>query len=112
MIPNLLSTLALNIWYNMMMLISGALFLLSAMGLLPLLPAMQAMLFTSGIFLVCFGERCNHYPNNLDIPVYDEFGNMFIQTCRLNKRINTIPGIIMDIVGGLILVYAMIKLFI
>ncbi|MCO6555533.1 MAG: hypothetical protein J6572_11070, partial [Gilliamella sp.] len=112
MIPNLLSTLGLNIWYNMMMLISGALFLLSAMGLLPLLPATQTMLFASGIFLVSFGERCNHYPENLNIPVYDDFGNMFGRRCKLNPRINTVPGIIMDIVGGLILVYATIKLFI
>jgi hypothetical protein len=111
MIPNLLSTLALNIWYNMMMLISGALFLLSAMGLLPLLPATQAMLFTSGIFLVSFGERCNHLQGNREYPIYVP-GGLFTRTVKVNERINTIPGIIMDIVGGLILVYAMIKLFI
>lgn len=94
-----------------MMLISGAIFLLSAMGFIPALPTTQTMLFTSGIFLISFGERCNHYPDELKIPVAYDYDYILARTNKLNRRVNTIPGIIMDIAGTIILVYAVIKLF-
>ena len=90
------------------MLISGALFLLCAMGMLPALPAHETLMLSAGVFFICFGERTNHFERRVEYPL-DEYGQ-YIGHKHLLVRDNKAVGIFFVIVGVVILAYAAFKL--
>lgn len=57
---NPLSKLALEHWYQVLMVAGLAVFLLAAGGLLPALPSQPALLVSLGVFFFGLGEWCNH----------------------------------------------------
>lgn len=75
----------------MVMLISGAVFMLCAMGWLPMLPTNQTLLISGALQISM-----------------DDFERV-TQTQKILIRRNTVPGVVMTLIGVAILVFAVIK---
>jgi hypothetical protein len=74
LVENPLSKLALDYWYQVLMVVSIVVFLLSAAGVLKALPTVPTLLISFGGFWIGLGEWVNHplqtkvYPGNAYYP--------------------------------------------
>lgn len=57
---NPLAQLALDYWYKVLVVVGAVLFVLTAAGLTPNLPAERALWCSAGVFFVGIGEWINH----------------------------------------------------
>ena len=98
------SKFSLEKWYNIMMLLSIALFFVAGLEVIPKLPAVPFMLLSAGIFFISLGEMTNHpyhvklHPElNLKISGY--------------SRIDTAIGWFFNLTGVGLFLYGLVRLF-
>jgi hypothetical protein len=106
-VENPLSKLALDYWYQVLMVVSIVVFLLSAAGVLKALPPLPTLLISLGGFWLGLGEWVNHplqtrfYPQNVCHP------DMFSEG---HPRHSALLGVAFDLLGFALLGFGIYKL--
>lgn len=105
----LINELKINLWYNLMMILSICIFVATAAGLLPNLPTNPTLLASLGIFLICLGERTNHYTETQDIPAGTNNQGIYTRKYKFNVRADTAIGWVFNIIGFSLIVTSIVK---
>ncbi|TNH06510.1 hypothetical protein [Testudinibacter sp. TR-2022] len=98
------SKFSLERWYNVMMLLSVALFTVAGLKLFPDLPSIPFMFLAGGVFFISLGEMTNHpysvkiHPE-LNIKIYGY------------SRIDSVIGWCFNLIGAGLFITGLVKLF-
>lgn len=106
----LINKLELRLWFNMLIVLSVAVFFLVATGAVTIFPAIPTALISLGVFFMALGEKQNHVARHYSRPEWIYSGGILWKHQIIYQRRNTVLGWLFILLGLTLNIVGVVKL--